>query len=114
MDFETITVESNNAVGVITLNRPASMNAVCAAMLYELAQAISDFDAEESIRVIVLKGESDFLPRERTCLNSRLPKTMRLRGAAFIPAQPKQSRGAANRLSPARPVMCSAADWNWF
>lgn len=60
MDFETITVESNNAVGVITLNRPASMNAVCAAMLYELAQAVSDFDAEESIRVIVLKGESDF------------------------------------------------------
>ncbi|MGN1079510.1 MAG: enoyl-CoA hydratase-related protein [Alphaproteobacteria bacterium] len=60
MDFETITVESNNAVGLITLNRPASMNAVCAAMLYELAQAVSDFDAEESIRVIVLKGESDF------------------------------------------------------
>ena len=60
MDFETITVENNNAVGLITLNRPASMNAVCAAMLYELARAISDFDAEESIRVIVLKGETDF------------------------------------------------------
>lgn len=60
MDFETITVESNNAVGVITLNRPASMNAVCAAMLYELARAVGDFDAEESIRVIVLKGEADF------------------------------------------------------
>lgn len=60
MDFETITVENNNAVGLITLNRPASMNAVCAAMLYELAQAIRDFDAEESIRVIVLKGEDDF------------------------------------------------------
>ena len=60
MDFETITVESNNAVGVITLNRPASMNAVCAAMLYELAQAVSAFEAEESIRVIVLKGEPDF------------------------------------------------------
>ena len=60
MDFETITVENNNAVGLITLNRPASMNAVCAAMLYELAQAVSAFDAEESIRVIVLKGETDF------------------------------------------------------
>lgn len=60
MDFETITVESNKAVGVITLNRPASMNAVCAAMLYELSEAIKAFDNEESIRVIVLKGEADF------------------------------------------------------
>ena len=60
MDFETITVETKGAIGAITLNRPASMNAVCAAMLYELSQAISDFDAQETIRVIVLKGSADF------------------------------------------------------
>jgi len=60
MDFETITVENSGAVGLITLNRPASMNAVCAAMLYELAQAVRDFDAEKAIRVIVLKGTDDF------------------------------------------------------
>ena len=33
MEFETIRVESNQAVGTITLNRPASMNAVCAATI---------------------------------------------------------------------------------
>ncbi|MBR1944768.1 MAG: enoyl-CoA hydratase/isomerase family protein [Alphaproteobacteria bacterium] len=60
MDFETITVENSGAVGLITLNRPASMNAVCAAMLYELAQAVRAFDAEKAIRVIVLKGTEDF------------------------------------------------------
>lgn len=60
MDFETITVENSGAVGLITLNRPASMNAVCAAMLHELAEAVKAFDAEESIRVIVLKGGEDF------------------------------------------------------
>ncbi|MBO4521082.1 MAG: enoyl-CoA hydratase/isomerase family protein [Alphaproteobacteria bacterium] len=60
MDFETITVENSGAIGLITLNRPASMNAVCAAMLYELAQAVRDFDAEKSIRVIVLKGTEEF------------------------------------------------------
>ena len=60
MDFETITVENSGAVGLITLNRPASMNAVCAAMLYELAEAVRDFDAEKAIRVIVLKGAEDF------------------------------------------------------
>ena len=35
MSFETITVERNEAVGVLTLNRPQSMNALCAAMLGE-------------------------------------------------------------------------------
>ena len=60
MDFETITVENSGAVGLITLNRPASMNAVCAAMLHELAEAVKAFDAEESIHVVVLKGGEDF------------------------------------------------------
>lgn len=60
MEFETITVENSGAVGLITLNRPASMNAVCAAMLYELAEAVRAFDAEKEIRVIVLKGSDDF------------------------------------------------------
>ncbi|MBR1777598.1 MAG: enoyl-CoA hydratase/isomerase family protein [Alphaproteobacteria bacterium] len=60
MDFETITVENSGAVGLITLNRPASMNAVCAAMMYELAEAVRAFDAEKTIRVIVLKGAGDF------------------------------------------------------
>ena len=60
MDFETITVENSGAIGLITLNRPASMNAVCAAMLYELAEAVRAFDAEKTIRVIVLKGTEEF------------------------------------------------------
>ena len=60
MDFETITVENSGAIGLITLNRPASMNAICAAMLYELAEAVKAFDAEKAIRVIVLKGTEDF------------------------------------------------------
>ncbi len=60
MSFETITVENNGSIGVIGLNRPASMNAVCAAMLYELADAASQLDAEESVRCIVLKGGEAF------------------------------------------------------
>lgn len=114
MDFETITVESNNAVGLITLNRPASMNAVCAAMLYELARAVSDFDAEESIRVIVLKGETGFFAAGTDMSEFAFSQNDSFPEAAFIPARPKQSRGAANRLLPARPVTCSAAGWNWF
>ena len=60
MNYETITVETKKEAGVITLNRPASMNAVCAAMLYELADAVRTFDEDKSVRVIVLKGGKDF------------------------------------------------------
>ena len=44
MSFETITVETNGSVAVIGLNRPSSMNAVCAAMLYDLAEAFEQLD----------------------------------------------------------------------
>ena len=56
MSFETITVERNEAVGVLTLNRPQSMNALCAAMLGETAEALNQFDADDSIRAVVLTG----------------------------------------------------------
>lgn len=56
MDFETIIVERKDAVGVLTLNRPASMNAVCGAMLGEIAEALKQFEADETIRAVVVKG----------------------------------------------------------
>lgn len=61
MEFKTIIVEQNDGVGVLTLNRPASLNAVCASMAGELIQALDDFSADESIKCIILKGaESSF------------------------------------------------------
>lgn len=56
MSFETITVERNEAVGVLTLNRPQSMNALCAAMAGEITEALKQFDADDSIRTVVLTG----------------------------------------------------------
>lgn len=60
MGFETITVETNGSVAVIGLNRPASMNAVCAAMVCDLAQALEQLDGEDTVRAIVLKGGESF------------------------------------------------------
>lgn len=60
MSFETITVETNGSVAVIGLNRPSSMNAVCAAMLYDLAEAFEQLDKDDSVRAIVLKGGASF------------------------------------------------------
>lgn len=60
MSFETITVETNGSVAVVGLNRPSSMNAVCAAMLYDLAEAFGQLDKEDTVRAIVLKGGDSF------------------------------------------------------
>lgn len=59
MPFETIIVERDKNVGFLTINRPASMNALCAAFMGEAARALADFGADESIRVLVVKGLPD-------------------------------------------------------
>ncbi|MCQ2965915.1 MAG: enoyl-CoA hydratase/isomerase family protein [Alphaproteobacteria bacterium] len=56
MEFKTIIVEQNDGVGILTLNRPASLNAICASMAGELIQALDDFSADETIKCILLKG----------------------------------------------------------
>ena len=56
MDYETIIVETNGRVGVITLNRPEAMNALSAALIRELEQALDGFEADPEIGAIVLTG----------------------------------------------------------
>ncbi len=56
MAFENITVETRGNVGLIALNRPQAMNALCAALIAELGQALDAFEADDSIGAIVLTG----------------------------------------------------------
>ncbi|NQU56601.1 MAG: enoyl-CoA hydratase [Rhodospirillales bacterium] len=56
MAFENIIVETRGRVGLITLNRPQAMNALNAALIGELAQALDGFEADEHIGAIVLTG----------------------------------------------------------
>jgi enoyl-CoA hydratase len=56
MAFENITVETRGNVGLIALNRPQAMNALCAALIAELGQALDAFEKDESIGAIVLTG----------------------------------------------------------
>ncbi len=56
MAFETIILETIDDVAVITLNRPDALNALNSKLLGELAQAVSDVDADKKIRCIVLTG----------------------------------------------------------
>ncbi len=56
MAYENILVETNGAVGVIRLNRPKALNALCAALIAELGQALDAFEADDAIGAIVLTG----------------------------------------------------------
>jgi enoyl-CoA hydratase len=56
MAFDTILVETRGKVGLVTLNRPQALNALNAALIAELNQALDDFEANETIGCIVLTG----------------------------------------------------------
>ena len=56
MAYENIIVETREHVGLITLNRPKALNALNAALMRELGEALMKFDADENIGAIVITG----------------------------------------------------------
>lgn len=48
--------EPSNGVTVVTLNRPASLNAMTAEMVEQLHDALDDISRDERVRVVVLTG----------------------------------------------------------
>ena len=53
---EQILTEKKDAVGIITLNRPKALNALCATLIKELGRALDDMEADDAIGAIVLTG----------------------------------------------------------
>jgi enoyl-CoA hydratase len=56
MAYEMIAVETKGRVGVIRLDRPKALNALCAQLINELADAIDRYEADENIGCMVLTG----------------------------------------------------------
>ncbi len=56
MAQEHIIVETHGAVGLIRLNRPKALNALCDALVRELGEALDGFEANDEIGAIVLTG----------------------------------------------------------
>lgn len=56
MDFETLTVETKDAVAWVRLNRPQQANALDATAWRELREAITALDAEPAVRAVVVAG----------------------------------------------------------
>jgi len=56
MGYEHIIAEKKDSVGLITLNRPKALNALCAALIDELGRALDDMEADDAIGAVVLTG----------------------------------------------------------
>jgi enoyl-CoA hydratase len=54
--YENITVEKRGAVGIIALNRPKALNALCAALIVDLGHALDDMEADAAIGCVILTG----------------------------------------------------------
>jgi enoyl-CoA hydratase/carnithine racemase len=58
--YETILIERQGHVGLVTLNRPERRNAYTSRMGAELHAAFAELDADESVRAIVVTGAGKY------------------------------------------------------
>ncbi len=56
MSYQTIVVETKGRVGIIRLNRPQALNALNAALIAELIQAVKAYEADDGIGCILITG----------------------------------------------------------
>ena len=56
MAYENLLTEKRDGIGVITLNRPKVLNALNSALMRELGDALTAFDKDEDIAVMVITG----------------------------------------------------------
>ena len=56
MSYDHIILERRDAVGLITLDRPEALNALCTPLIDELGHALDDLEADDAIGAIVLTG----------------------------------------------------------
>jgi len=56
MAYEHILVETRGNVGLITLNRPKALNALCDGLIAELGEALDGFESDGAVGAIVITG----------------------------------------------------------
>jgi len=56
MGYEHVLVEIEPPIATVTLNRPKVLNALSPALIGELTGALSELDADDSVRAVVLTG----------------------------------------------------------
>jgi enoyl-CoA hydratase len=59
MSFDNLLIERDDAIGVVTLNRPTVLNALDDRTLDELERALIDMQRADDIRVLIVTGAGD-------------------------------------------------------
>jgi enoyl-CoA hydratase len=59
MDFKTIVYTKDSGIATVQLNRPEVLNAINEDVLLDLSQAMHDMIKDDSVRVLVVKGNKD-------------------------------------------------------
>jgi len=59
MNFENIHVAIENGIGLITINRPAKLNALNVATIQELHDAFENLESNSDVRVIIITGDGE-------------------------------------------------------
>lgn len=59
MIAKTVTIDQNETIAIVTLNRPEALNTLNEDMARELAEAMDFLENDESVRVVVLKGAGE-------------------------------------------------------
>ena len=56
---ESVLVEIDTGIAVVTLNKPEKLNAWDGPMRARLTQALDEFNADDSVRAVILTGAGD-------------------------------------------------------
>ena len=59
MALETLLVERDGPVAIVTLNRPKALNALSQALLAELSGVVAAIAADDEVRAVVILGAGD-------------------------------------------------------
>ena len=59
MAFDTLLLERDGAVAILTINRPQVLNALNSQTLDELRRAILDLKQDESVRAVIITGAGE-------------------------------------------------------
>ena len=52
-------IEKKNGVGIITLNRPAKLNALNSALTQEIHKALTEFEEADDVKVVIMTGAGE-------------------------------------------------------
>ncbi|HEV2365128.1 MAG TPA: enoyl-CoA hydratase [Caulobacteraceae bacterium] len=105
MAYETLIVETNEAVTLIRLNRPQALNALNGQLMDELTAALDAAEADEAVRAIVITGS------ERAFAAGADIKEMAPKGYAEVFREDFITRNWERAASCRKPVIAAVAGY---